>query len=237
VSRGWNAGATLALAGVLAACTSGGSSSSPQVTPTVLPTTAATTPVGQQIQRLAQLGLRASYRANYVARQDKRPHRADWQVARTPSALRIDVVTGGRTATLIVGTKGAFSCARAGKRRACFRVAKPGRPVPPPFDHAPQALFAADLLSLARHAGAYAVRAATAPEGGGRGADSCFRVRATSAAPAPRVPTGVYCFADVGVLTAIRFPTGSTVRLVDVRMHRPGPATFRPYSSPTPLPG
>jgi len=236
VSRGWNAGATLALAGALAAC-SGGGSSTPRATPTVTPTTVATTPVGEQIQGLARLGLRASYRAGYVARQDKRPHRADWRVARTPSALRIDVITGGRTATLIVGPKGAFSCARAGKRRACFRVAKPGRPVPPPFDHAPQALFAADLVSLAQHAGAYAVTPATTAEGGGRGGDSCFRVRATATAPKPRVPAGIYCFADVGVLTAIRFPTGSTVRLVDVRMARPGPTTFRPYSSPTPLPG
>src|SRR4051812_40815620 len=237
VSRGWNAGVLLALAGVLAACSSGGSSSTPQPTPTVTPTTTATTPVGEQIQGLAQLGLRASYRASYVVRQKQRPHHADWQVSRTPSALRIDVITGQRTATLIVGPKGAFSCARAGKRRACFRVAKPGRPVPPPFDHAPQALFASDLLSLAQHAGAYVIRPATSAEGGGRGGDSCFRVGATARAPKPRVPTGVYCFADVGVLTAIRFPTGSSVRLVDVRMHRPGPTTFRPYSSPTPLPG
>jgi hypothetical protein len=227
----------LVLAGALAACSGGGSSSAARPTPTVTPTTAATTPAGEQIQHLAQLGLRASYRASYVARQDKRPHRADWRVARTPSALRIDVVTGGRTATLIVGPKGAFSCARAGKRRACFRVAKPGRPVPPPFDHAPQALFSADLLTLAQHAGAYAIRGVTTAEGGGRGGDSCFRVRATSTAPKRQVPTGVYCFADVGVLTAIRFPTGSTVRLLDVQMSRPGPTTFRPYSSPTPLPG
>src|SRR3954471_6354911 len=186
VSRGWNAGATLALAGVLAACSSGGSSSTPRPTPTFTPTTTATTPVGEQIQRLAQLGLRASYRANYVAHQKERPHRADWQVSRTPSALRIDGVSGRRTAPLIVGSKGAFSCARAGKRRACFRVAKPGRPVPPPFDHAPQALFASDLLSLAQHAGAYVIRGATTADGGGRGGDSCFRVRATSTAPKPR---------------------------------------------------
>jgi hypothetical protein len=227
----------IALTSAVAACTGGGSSPTARPTPTVTPTTVATTPVGEQIQRLAQLGLHASYRASYVARQDNRPHRAEWQVARTPSALRIDVITGGRTATLIVGPKGAFSCARAGKRRACFRVAKPGRPVPPPFDHAPQALFAADLVSLAQHAGTYAIAAATTAEGGGRGGDNCFRVRPTSAATKPRVPTGVYCFADVGVLTAVRFPTGSSVRLVDVRMSRPGPTAFRPYSSPTPLPG
>jgi hypothetical protein len=237
VSRGWNAALTLALTSGLAACTGATSTSGGQPTPTVTPTTAATTPAGEQIQGLARLGLRASYRAGYVARQDQRPHRADWQVARTPSALRIDVVIGRRTATLIVGPNGAFSCARAGKRRACFRVAKPGRPVPPPFDHAPQALFAADLASLAQHAGAYVIRPATTAAGGGRSGDSCFRVRATATAPKPRVPTGIYCFADAGVLTAIRFPTGSTVRLTNVRMSRPGPTTFRPYSSPTPLPG
>ncbi|HET7529627.1 MAG TPA: hypothetical protein VFJ98_01570 [Mycobacteriales bacterium] len=235
MSRGWNAVAALALAGALAAC-SGNGSTTASPTPTVTPTTDATTPAGEQAQRLAQAGLDASYHASYLARQDQRPHRADWNVAHTPSALRIDVVTGGRTATLIVSTKGAFSCARAGHRQACFRVAKPGHAVPPPFDHAPQALFTTDLHTIAQHAGAYAITDVAPSAGGGRAQDSCFRVRATAAAPQPKVPTGVYCFADVGVLTAIRFPTGSTVRLVTVRMSRPSPAVFRPYSSPTPIP-
>jgi hypothetical protein len=151
--------------------------------------------------------------------------------------LRIDVVTNDQTATLIVGPKGAFSCARSGHRKACFRVAKPGKPVPAPFDHAPQALFTSDLHSLAEHAGDYGITPVTTSVGGGHDGDSCFRIRATSAAPKPRVPTGVYCFADAGVLTAISFPTGSTVRLVKVRMSRPPSSVFHPYSSPTPLPG
>jgi hypothetical protein len=236
VSRGWNVAAALALSSLLAACTGGGSSGHP-AHGGVTPTTAATTPAGEQVQRLAQLGLRASYHAAYVARQDSRPHFANWEVDRTPSALRIAVVAQGHTATLIVGPKGAFSCARAGSRRACFRVAKPGRPVPPPFDHAPQALFAADLHSLAQHPGAYAVTTVAPVTGGGRPADHCFKVRATSAAPKPRVPPGIYCFSGAGVLTAIRFPTGSTVRVVSLRMKRPPAKTFRPYASPTPLPG
>ena len=237
MSWGRNASVTLALASVLAACSSGGSSPAQHVTPTITPTSAATTPVGEQLQTLARAGLRVSYHASYVARQDKTPHRADWQVAHTPNALRIDVVTRDQTATLIVGPKGAFSCARAGHRRACFRVAKPGKPVPAPFDHAPQALFTSDLHSLAEHAGDYGISPVTASAGGGRTGDSCFRIRATSTAPNPRVPTGVYCFAPTGVLTAIHFPTGSTVRLTNVRMSRPPSSVFHPYSSPTPLPG
>jgi len=237
VSWGRNAAVTLVLASVLSACSSSGSTAAHHPTPTVTPTTAATTPAGEQVQTLAQAGLRVSYRASYVARQDKKPHRADWQVAHTPASLRIDVVTSDQTATLIVGPKGAFSCARAGHRRACFRVAKPGKPVPAPFDHAPQALFTSDLHSLAEHAGTYGITPVTPAVGGGRSGDTCFRIRATASAPSPRVPTGVYCFADVGVLTAIRFPTGSTVRLVKVRMSRPPASAFHPYSSPTPLPG
>jgi hypothetical protein len=238
VSRGWcKAALTLALVSGLSACSGTASTSAHRPTPTVTPTSSATTPVGVQLQRLAQAALRASYHASYVVRQDKKPHRADWQVAHTPAALRIDVVTNAQTATLIVGPKGAFSCARAGHRRACFRVAKPGRPVPAPFNHAPQALFTSDLHSLAEHAGSYDVAAVSTSIGGGRAGDSCYRIRARSGAPKPRVPNGVYCFADVGVLTAIRFPTGSTVRLVKVRMSRPPASTFRPYSSPTPLPG
>jgi hypothetical protein len=237
VSWGWNATLTLALVSALAACSSNGSTSAHRPTPTPTPTTSATTQAGEQVQALARAGLALSYHATYLARQDKEPHRATWQVSHTPTALRIDVVTKRQTATLIVGPKGAFSCARAGHRRACFRVAKPGRPVPAPFDHAPQALFTADLHSLVQHAGAYSISTVTTSEGGGRDGDSCFRVRATSAAPKPRVPTGIYCFAEAGVLTAIRFPTGSTVRLVKVRMSRPRASVFHPYSSPTPLPG
>ena len=237
MSWGSNAAVTLALASALAACSSGSSTQgSHSPSPTVTPTTAATTPVGEQVQTLAQAGLRVSYHASYVVRQDKKPHRADWQVAHTPAALRIDVVTNSQTATLIVGPKGAFSCARAGHRKACFRVAKPGKPIPAPFDHAPQALFTSDLHSLAEHAGDYAVTAVTTSVGGGRSGDTCFRIRATSSAAKPRVPTGVYCFAGTGVLTAIRFPTGSTVQLVTVRMSRPPASVFHPYSSPTPLP-
>ena len=226
--------AALAVSSLLAACT-GGSGGSATHTPT--PTTAATTPAGELVQRIAQLGLRASYHASYVARQGKRRHFANWEVDRTPSALRIDVVAGGHTATLIVGSKGAFSCARAGSRRACFRVAKPGRPVPPPFDHAPQALFAADLRALAQHPGAYDVTTVAPVTGGGRASDHCFKVRATSTAPKPRVPAGIYCFTGDGVLTAIRFSTGSTVRVTSLRMKRPPAKVFRPYASPTPLPG
>jgi len=237
VSWGWNAAVTLALASVLSACSSGGSNAVHQPTPTITPTTAATTPAGEQVQTLAQAGLQVSYHASYVARQDRKPHRADWQVAHTPAALRIDVVTSDQTATLIVGSKGAFSCARAGHRKACFRVAKPGKPVPAPFDHAPQALFTSDLHSLAEHAGDYGITPVTASAGGGRNGDRCFRIRAAASAPSPRVPTGVYCFSGAGVLTAIRFPTGSTVRLLKVQMSRPPASVFRPYSSPTPLPG
>src|SRR4051794_41848799 len=73
VSRGWNAGATLALAGVLAACSSGGSSSTPRPTPTVTPTTTATTPVGEQIQRLSHPRVRPGYPAHHNLPPKERP--------------------------------------------------------------------------------------------------------------------------------------------------------------------
>ncbi|HET6816712.1 MAG TPA: hypothetical protein VFH66_05740 [Mycobacteriales bacterium] len=236
MSWGRNAVIALAFASALSACSGSEPATVKRPTPTVTPTSTATTPAGEQLQALAQAGLRASYRATYLVRQDRKGHRADWRVAHTPAALRIDVVTHDQTATLIVGPKGAFSCARSGHRRACFLVAKPGRPVPAPFNHAPQALFTSDLKSLAEHAGSYDVAAVASSAAGGRAGDSCFSIRATSSAPKPQVTTGVYCFAPSGLLTAIRFPTGSTVRLVSSRMAPQPASVFRPYSSPTPIP-
>src|SRR4051794_41869149 len=75
VSRGWNAGATLALAGALAAC-SGGGAATPRAAPAGTPTTVAATPVGEQNPGPAPPGPPARYPARHVARQDKRPHPA-----------------------------------------------------------------------------------------------------------------------------------------------------------------
>jgi hypothetical protein len=181
--------------------------------------------------------LRLSYRATYRATQKRAPHRATWIVARVRGALRIDVTTGHQTATLVVNGRGSFSCAAAGRRRTCFRVARAGKPIPAPFNHAPQLLFSTDLSDLAARAGDYAITTTDVTTAGGRPGDACFRIRALASAPKPQAPTGSYCFTSKGVLDAVLFPTGSALRLVSFTSRSPKPAFFRPYSSPTPLPG
>jgi hypothetical protein len=236
VSRGW---AALAAAVCLAtACTSGGAKPHASAPPRPSPTTSATTPAGEALAQLAALADRARYRATYVARQHKPRSRATWHVWHARSALRIDVVERKVTATLIVTHKAAYSCSRAHHRRTCFRVAHGGKPIPAPFNLAPQALFTSTVRSLATATGSYRVRAAGVQEGGPPRPDAtCYSVRATAKSPKPRVAPAVYCFAATGVLTAVRYPSGNTVLLAQVRMRAPEPSSFRPYSSPTPLPG
>jgi hypothetical protein len=237
VSRGWVAlAAALCLA---TACTSGGAKPHPSATtPLPTPTTSATTPAGEAVAHLASLADKARYRATYVARQHKPRSRATWHVWHARSALRVDVVEGKVTATLIVTRRAAYSCSRAHHRRTCFRVAHGGKPIPAPFNLAPQALFTSTVRSLSTAADSYRVRAVDAQDGGpARPAATCYSIRATHKSPKPTVATGIYCFAATGIVTSVRYPSGNTVLLTQVRMRAPQPASFRPYSSPTPLPG
>jgi len=188
------------------------------------------------LQQIAQTGLRATYRASYTAHQAKPSRRVIWRIARTPKSLRIDVVSGRVTATLIVGTHGAFACKAVGHSKICFKVAKPGRPVPAPFDLAP-GLFSTNLRALTTQANRYVISAAGSSGPAAKFASTCFNIRARASALKPRVATGTYCFTDTGVLTSVRFATGSSARLIYVSMRGPKPAVFKPYASPTPLAG
>lgn len=229
-----------ALAAVALAGACSGGSSRPRATPTTpAPTTSATTPAGEALQRLAAATGAASYSATYVAREKSHGTTATWLVWRTRTALRVDVVARHVVATLIITPRGVFSCSRAKHRRACFLVAKPGRPIPAPFNLAPGTVFAADVTALTRNTDDYDVTpAGTSPAGsGGVPAGTCFAIKPLASAPSPRVDPGTYCFADVGVITSITYRSGNTVRLTRVSMRRPPSSTFVPYSSPTPLPG
>jgi hypothetical protein len=223
----------------LAGCHSGGSGPAPSSSPTETPTSApsATTPAGEALRQLATAAAGASYRATYNVRQSHPATRATWRVWRTPSSLRVDVVTRRVTATLIVTAKASYSCRRAKHRKTCFRVAGAAQPVPAPFQLLAQKLFSTDIDSLKTHADAYAVTAA-GPDAGTAHirASTCYRLQPSSAAPKPRVEKATYCFSTSGVLTSVTYPSGNLVRLQHLSMHRPTHSAFVPYSSPTPLP-
>ena len=156
---------------------------------------------------------------------------------RTPSRLRVDVVTGNKNATLITTPDAAYACGKAHRDRTCFRVAKGDEAIPAVLRLDAQELFATGLASLADRAGAYRISTAPADESPSERAGlSCFRVRPGPDAPKRGVSSATYCFVRTGVLASVRYPSGNTVELDTVAMRTPDRKAFKPYASPTPLP-
>jgi hypothetical protein len=224
------------------ALAAGGCTGSPKPAPTVTPSTPAppgTTPSNpaSALQALASAAGHATYQATYTATERHPRSTASWIVWRTPQSLRVDVQTKRTRATLIVSPHGSYSCRAAGKRKTCFRVAKPGKPVPAIFRLLAEQLFSTAVDTLRSRITDYAVTAGAVNDGGpGAPASACFAVRPLSAAPRQGVARGTYCFATTGILTSVQYPSGNVVRLVHVRMTRPPTSVFRPYASPTPIP-
>jgi len=225
--------AALALVAI-GGCQGGGSSPAP----TPPPTTASATPsipAATSLARLASAGAALTYRASYTARERHPRSTATWNVWRAPHALRVDVVTGRASATLIVTPAASYACHAAGHRRTCFRVARNGRPIPAAFRLLAQDLFSSDLLALSQHADAYDVTSQPVSMGGGAlQASACFAVRGGSGGT-PVVTQATYCFSSDGVLTTVRYPSGNSVELASVTLQQPPAASFRPYAHPTPI--
>jgi len=171
------------------------------------------------------------------------------KVWRAEPSLRVDVVAGSTTATLLSTSTGSYSCSITGAKRSCLLVANAGAPVPAPFDVAPANLFGADLHTLATDTSSYTVRSAPGqPASGAVPAAKCFDVSSSpssspspspSASPSPTaatVPNGRYCFTSAGVLAAAKYPSGNTITLTDLQTTTPSPDAFTPYAKPTPLP-
>lgn len=224
----------------LAGCTgSSGPSPAPSSSSSTTPSTSAspTLSAAQQLQQLAGLGTKAVFHATYSVRQQHPAGRATWRVWRTHQSLRVDVVTKGVTATLIRTPRATFSCRRSGHRRTCFRVAKGNQTVPAPFRLLAERLFSDSLTRLADRPGSY--RVATPAPGSVHVATSggtCFRVTVPKKRSSD-LATATYCLSASGVFTAVVYPSGNVVRVLRVTSQSPASGTFRPYSSPTPLPG
>lgn len=205
--------------------------------------TEVTTPA-DALAGLAGKGAAATYSATYSFHQASPDSTASVQVWRADPSLRVDVVSGRTTATLLITTTGSYSCSITGAKRSCLLVAAAGQPVPKPFDVAPVNLFTADLRALATDTAAYDVRAAPPSRVGETGpAARCFDVKPrvdvkspTSGAQAAPVPSGRYCFIAAGLLSAATYPSGNTVRMTGYQTATPAPDQFTPYAKPTPLP-
>jgi hypothetical protein len=223
--------------GLVTGCTSSGSSAPRSPSPTPTPTPSATTPAGAVLQQLADVAAGARYHAVYRVRAQHPKSSATWGVWRTPGSLRLDVLTRKQRTTLIVTARASFACRSAQHRRTCFRVARSHDPVPREFRLVATKLFSTDVAALRAHINDYTVSTgAPRPASGPRPAATCFAVRPAAAAKPPRVDRATYCLSADGVLTAVDYPSGSTVRLQSVELHPPARSVFVPYSSPTPLP-
>jgi hypothetical protein len=217
------------------ACSGGSGKATPSSTPTPSSTSPTQSP-SATAAALAAKGANASYSATYrLVGGGASAKPTEVRIFRLPRMLRVDVVSGGTTASLIQNPKGAYSCSARGKARTCFFVAKPGQPVPPLFDAGLQRVFSTYLLQLGTNADKYDVTSSGTTEASGSlPAGTCFEVKARPDSPAPKVADGTYCLADSGLLTKVTYPSG-TLSLVSLT----GPPTtsvIQPYSSPTPIP-
>ena len=198
------------------------------------------TTAADALAALAEKGAAANYSATYSFHQASPDTTASVQVWRADPALRVDVVAGGTTATLLVTATGSYSCSISGAKRSCLLVAAAGSPLPKPFDVAPANLFTADLRALAADSAAYNVKSApSTPATGDVPAAQCYDVApsVTSSTPlVPTVPAGRYCFIPAGLLAAASYPSGNTVKLTSFDATTPSPDQFTPYAKPTPLP-
>ena len=199
------------------------SATSPSVSPSPTLTAA------EQMQQLAEAGYKSAYKATYAVRQRKPSGHATWVVWRQTNALRVDVVTGHVTTTLINAPTATFACRKTPHHRTCFRVAKGGKG---PFRLLAEKLFSSDLATLRNLARGYTVTAAASQKSGA----SCFAVKPDTKS-AKAVARATYCFTDNGVLAAVTYPSGNIVRLQHLNSAAPRHQTFRPYSSPTPVAG
>jgi hypothetical protein len=223
----------------LAGCT-GSSAPEPGATPSTASTTPSASPsltAAQQLQQLAQAGTKAVFRASYVVRQQHPSSHATWRVWRTHRSLRVDVVTKHVTSTLIRSPRATYACRRSGHHRTCFRVAKGDQPIPAPFRLLAERLFSDSLARLAARPHSYSVRTPAAGSVPVRtSGGTCFRVKVAKGQSA-NLATATYCVSAAGIFTAVVYPSGNVVRVEHVTSKAPDSNAFRPYSSPTPLPG
>jgi hypothetical protein len=183
----------------------------------------------QQLQQLAGSGYQTAYKATYAVRQRKPAGQATWVVWHTKDIdLRVDVLTGHVTTTLINTARATFACRKTPHHRACFQVAQGGKG---PFTLLAEKLFSADLNALRKSPRGFSVSAAS-PQSG----DTCFAI-ASHSKSSKALASATYCFNSNGILAAVTYPNGNSVRLQHLDNNAPPKQTYRPYSSPTPVAG
>ena len=225
------------LAGLLAACGDPAPAKEP-VTPT---SSAPAAPDGgaARIDLAARAALAQDHRfaALYTFdAKDGSPPRSVVATVAADGSWRVDVpggALGGTADVAIVQTgEGVFQCALPSAANpvspGCARVADPGKRVPREYDPKVHRVFRQWLnVFTDRQAPLSVVPAAPLP--GSQG--SCFSIDSISASLKAPVDVGIYCYADNGLLTAVRVAFGTltlaSVAAAPPRMDLPGPVVGR----------
>jgi len=127
---------------------------------------------------------------------------------------RVDIPSGalGGTADVSVAQlpAGVFQCAIPSATNpvspSCVRVAAPGKRVPRTYDPKIQRVFRQWLPVFTDRQSALSVTAAQPLKGS---SGSCFSIDTVSASLSAPVDVGIYCYADDGLLTAVRVKFGT----------------------------
>ncbi|MGN6332261.1 MAG: hypothetical protein ACTHOD_11510 [Motilibacteraceae bacterium] len=225
--------AVLGAAAVLAGCAG---ASTPAPAPTSSVTTSSVTPVAAapavddaSARAARAIGSTSLARYSLTATDGTA---AQVVVARDGRTLRLDLVHGPRTDSLLLTADGtAVSCHLAGTPSTagptCLRLAGPGQPLPPLLDPGLERVMTASLTYLA--AGVATARPTSAlPAAAALPAAQCYDVSGIGQ------DAGTYCLSEDGLLRRAVFPSG-TLDLVSVGAP-PAAATFAPPVPPTPLP-
>jgi hypothetical protein len=207
----------------------------PSASPTV------TSLLSPEQQRLSQLAGRAAaipFDAAYslTTTLTKKPSSVRIIVL-PPGRLRVDVRSGGQTASSFQIAMGTVACK---SDKTCVLVARPGEKVPEGFDPGVQRLFSSAADELGRNPGAFDVSALPdRPKKGRLPASECFHVTRRSSSPAPKADpsgfeTGDYCFTARGVPTLMKVNYGTlTLKTLG---GKPTPSLFVPPKKPIALP-
>lgn len=204
---------------VLAAALLAGVTACGDEAPATEPTPSASVPPGPEDARIA-LAARAAlaedhrYAALYTLDVEGEQPRSVLATVAADGSWRVDIprgAQGGATDVSIAQTEaGVFQCALPSATHlitpSCVRVAEVGKRVPKQYDPKVQRVFRQWLPVFTDRQSALSVTAAQ-PLAGSTG--SCFSIDTISASLSAPVDVGIYCYADDGLLTAVRVAFGT----------------------------
>lgn len=221
---------------LLAGCTGSGSDTSrptpasgrTSTTPSPTPSPTSTPSAAQALAPLASRAAAARYSATYRLTPGKDGKKRTVHFARNSRGYRFQLTTGAVTTLLEANGAGTFECTTGNGPPACARLGGPT--VTPRGDRNPilQHAFTDWPKALGTPSAHYRVTSAAGSGLSGR----CFAIRHTASTGANAVAAGTYCFAADGVVTGLRYPSGTLTLAA-----RSGPPDRLPLpATPSPLP-